>query len=59
MNAAARSRIVELRVESVGQPTAVSCLARLLLQLHQSPPLRLVAHEQPRNPVPALEQGSE
>jgi hypothetical protein len=45
-----------LTVESVGQPVALSSLARLLLQLHQPPALRLV-HDQPRDPVPAELEG--
>jgi hypothetical protein len=59
----------DLRAESIGQPVALSSLARMLLRLHQ--PLRIVAQQQPNpepaqrepaavdpsRPVPALEQG--
>jgi hypothetical protein len=45
-----------LRVETVGQPVALSSLARLLWDLHTRPALHLVANEQPRDPVPAVEQ---
>jgi hypothetical protein len=60
-----RRQAVDLRAESIGQPVALSSLARMLLRLHQ--PLRVVAQqpnpepassEQPASrPVPALEQG--
>lgn len=47
-----------LRVETVGQPVALSSLARLLWDLHTRPaPLHLVTHEPRRDPVPAVEQG--
>jgi hypothetical protein len=62
-------RPLDLRAESIGQPVALSSLARMLLRLHQ--PLRLVAQQQtnpepaprepaavaPSRPVPAVEQG--
>jgi hypothetical protein len=51
------ARPPQLAVESVGQPVAVSSLARLLLRLHTQPNLHLVPHEQPRCPVPAQLQG--
>lgn len=49
-----------ITVESVGEPLAISCLARLLLQLHHQPPLRLVherADEQPSDHLPAIVEG--
>ena len=44
---------------SHGEPVELSCLARLLLQLHNQPALRLVTDEQSSNPVPAELEGSE
>lgn len=53
-----------IRIEVVGRPTALSSLARLLLQLHATPPVAPVqpqpepTHEQPqRDPVSALVEG--
>lgn len=46
--------------ESVGEPAAISCLARMLLKLHARPGLQLVeaaTDEQPRDLLPAVEQG--
>jgi len=42
---------------SVGEPQRLSSLARLLLQIHQRPPLKLV-HDQQSHPVPAQLEGS-
>ena len=50
-------RAQPLLVESVGRPVAVSSLARLLLRLHTQPALHLVPHEQPRDLLPAIQQG--
>lgn len=51
-----------LEAQSVGTPLALSALARMLWALHTRPALQLVPptaqpDEQPRDPVPALEQG--
>lgn len=52
-----------LRTEpSTGSPAALSSLARMLWALHARPALHLVHdadadEQQPRDPVPALEQG--
>jgi hypothetical protein len=48
-----------LVVEVVGQPVALSSLARLLLQLHAIAPIAPVTtrHEQSRDPLPAFQQG--
>jgi hypothetical protein len=48
-----------LFVEAVGQPVALSSLARLLLQLHATAPVAPVTarHEQSRDPLPAFQQG--
>lgn len=61
----ARQTVAERRAplhvaESVGQPAALSCLARMLLKLHARPALQLVepaTDEQPRDLLPAVEQG--
>lgn len=45
-----------LVVETVGQPVAISSLARLLLQLHAIAPVT-IRHEQSRDPLPAFQQG--
>jgi hypothetical protein len=44
---------------SVGAPVRVSSLARLLLQLHHQPALRLVADDKPSLPVPSELEGPE
>jgi hypothetical protein len=48
-----------LVVEAVGQPVALSSLARLLIQLHAIAPVAPVTtrHEQSRDPLPAFQQG--
>jgi hypothetical protein len=51
-----------LVVEAVGQPVALSSLARLMLQMHAIAPIAPVTpvttrHEQSRDPLSAFQQG--
>ncbi len=51
-----------LPIQTIGQPVAISALARLLLKMHQQrPALRLVPTEptadEPRRPLPAKLEG--
>ncbi len=59
VKAPARRHEIELHaLPPVGKPERVSLLVAMLLELHQQPGIRLVAiNEQPRNPLPAFEQG--
>lgn len=52
-----RRRAAPITVRSVGIPTAVSSLAKLLLDRQRRPRLELVTDEQPRSVLPAVEQG--
>lgn len=56
---AASTRRQPLAAQAVGQPVAISGLARLLMQLRNRPTLHLVKnHADTRRPVPAQFEGS-
>lgn len=57
MSQAPRRRAAPITVRSIGTPTAVSSLAKLLLARQRRPRLELVTDEQPRSVLPAVEQG--
>lgn len=51
------TRSQPIAVRSVGKPTAVSSLARLLLARQRRPRLELVTDEQPSSLLPEVKQG--